>query len=163
MVRISTDGRQRGCRTGNPFRDGAATSHRTDSADGGGGNVREIGNTVWGDHKQFCQKTNNGLRDDRRDVCRELRREPAWVGAIRVAFTQGPVTADAVIKEASPLPECYRTVEDVLSTVAKRDLLEEAPDFESSERYNVGGVLRRAAPKAGDVGSLSMRAVHRWG
>jgi len=162
MVRISTDGRQRGCRTGNPFRDGTATSHRTDSADGGGENVREIGNTVWVTANNFSQKTNNISRGDRRDVCRELRREPAWVGAIRVAFTQGSVTADAVIEEANLLPECYRTVEDVLSTMAERDLLEEAPDFESSERYNVGPVLRRAAPKAGDVGSLSTRAVHRW-
>ena len=95
-------------------------------------------------------------------MCRELRREPAWVGAIRVAYTQGTVTVDAVIEEANLLPEAYRTVEDVLSTMADRDLLTEAPDFESSGRYNVGPVLHRSAPKPSAVKSLSTRAVHQW-
>jgi hypothetical protein len=95
-------------------------------------------------------------------MCRELNREPAWVGSIRIALTRGRVTADEVIEEANLTPGHRRTVEDVLSTMADRELLIEAPDFEASGRYLVGPVLRRSAPSPDQVDRLSERAVHRW-
>ena len=96
-------------------------------------------------------------------MCRELNREPAWVGAIRLALTQGQVTADGVISEANLRQDKQRTVRDVLDTMADRDMLVEAPDFEDSGRYLVGPILRRAAPSAAAVEQLSERATHQWG
>lgn len=96
-------------------------------------------------------------------MCRELNREPAWVGAIRLALTQGQVTTGAVIEEANLGPDETRTVDDVLRSMARRDMLVEAPDFESSGRYLVGPVLRRAAPSASAIDELSERARHQWG
>lgn len=96
-------------------------------------------------------------------MCRELNREPAWVGAIKLALTRGEVTVGAVIEEANLNPERYRTVGDVLATMAGRDLLDEAPDFECSGRYLVGERLQRSAPSPAAVDRLSDRAVHRWG
>ncbi|WP_435348478.1 hypothetical protein [Haloarchaeobius sp. HRN-SO-5] len=96
-------------------------------------------------------------------MCRELNREPAWVGAIRLAFTQGEVTVDGVIEEANLRPDTHRTVEDVLDTMAGRDMLVPAPDFEESGRYHVGPVLHRSAPSAAAIDKLSRRATHQWG
>jgi hypothetical protein len=96
-------------------------------------------------------------------MCRELKREPAWVGAIRLAYTQGRVTAEDVIEEANLLPGQRRTVEDVLSTMAEKGLLVESADFESTGRYLVGPVLRRSAPSPEQVNHLSKQAVHQWG
>lgn len=95
-------------------------------------------------------------------MCRELNREPAWVGTIRLALTQGSATVEGVIEETNLDPQRYRTVEDVLSTMAERGLLTEAPDFDTSGRYLVGPVLRRAAPSPSDIDRLSDRAVHQW-
>jgi len=95
-------------------------------------------------------------------VCRELNREPAWVGAIRLALTQGWVTVDAVVEEANLPPGVDRTVADVLETMAAREMLVEATDHESSGRYLVGPVLRRSAPDPDAVDHLSERAAHRW-
>lgn len=96
-------------------------------------------------------------------MCRELNREPAWVGAIRLALLQGEVRTESVVEEANLRPDKERTVEDVLETMADRDMLVEAPDFESSGRYLIGPVLRRKAPAASAVENLSERAPHRWG
>jgi hypothetical protein len=96
-------------------------------------------------------------------MCRELNREPAWVGAIRLALTEGQLTVADVIEEANLRSDRTRTVADVLETMASRDLLLEAKDFEDSGRYLVGPVLRRSAPAADAVTSLSERARHRWG
>jgi len=95
-------------------------------------------------------------------VCRELNREPAWVGAIRLALTRGWVTVDAVVEEANLRPGAHRTVEDVLATMADREMLVAAPDHGESGRYLVGPVLRQAAPAPDAVEHLSDRAVHRW-
>lgn len=96
-------------------------------------------------------------------MCRELNREPAWVGAIKLALTRGEVTVEAVIEEANLPDGKERTVEDVLGTMASRDLLVEAPDAESSGRYLVGPVLQRSAPSPSAVRNLSSRAAHQWG
>lgn len=96
-------------------------------------------------------------------MCRELNREPAWVGAIRVALMQGQVTTEAVIDEANLRPDKHRTVADVLRTMADRELLVEAPDFDESGRYLIGPVLLRAAPSSSAVDNLSDRAIHQWG
>ena len=95
-------------------------------------------------------------------MCRELNREPAWVGAIRLALTRGWVTVDAVVEEANLRSGAHRTVEDVLTTMADREMLVTAPDHGESGRYLVGPVLREAAPEPGAVEHLSERAVHRW-
>lgn len=95
-------------------------------------------------------------------MCKELNREPAWVGAIRLALTQGEVTVEAVVEEANLRPGVDRTVEDVLRTMASRDMLVEAPDFDSSGRYLIGPVLLRSAPSAAAVDNLSDRALHQW-
>ena len=93
-------------------------------------------------------------------MCRELNREPAWVGAIRLALTEGALTPDGVIEEANLRSDRHRTVENVLATMAEQDLIEETPGPEN--RYLVGPVLRRAAPDPSQIGHLSDRAVHQW-
>jgi hypothetical protein len=93
-------------------------------------------------------------------MCRELNREPAWVGAIKLALTEGRLTVDSVIEEANLRPDRRRTVADVLATMAERDLLQEATD--APELYLVGPKLRRTAPSPSQVEQLSNRAVHRW-
>jgi hypothetical protein len=72
------------------------------------------------------------------------------------------VTADAVIDEANLRADKRRTVVDVLDTMAGRDMLVEAPDFDDTGRYLVGPVLRRSAPSAAAVDNLSDRALHQW-
>lgn len=96
-------------------------------------------------------------------MCRELRREPAWVAAIRLAVLRGEVDVAAVIHEANLVDGMERTVEDVLSTMAERDLLREAPDHAETGRYLVGSVLLQAAPQRAAGLNSSSRAVHRWG
>lgn len=96
-------------------------------------------------------------------MCRELTREPAWVAAIRLAVTQGEVTAEAVIDEANLRPDVHRTVADVLQTMAERDLLDGAPGPETPDRYVVGPVLREAAPSPDEIDALSDHGLHRWG
>ncbi|WP_436347850.1 hypothetical protein [Natronorubrum sp. FCH18a] len=53
-------------------------------------------------------------------MCRETKREPAWVSAIRLAFLRGQVDVDGVMEEANLIPGYERTVRDVLSTMADR-------------------------------------------
>lgn len=95
-------------------------------------------------------------------MCREFRREPAWVAAIRVAVTRGVVDVESVVEEANLVPGRERTVRDVLSTMAERDLLREAPDFADTERYLVGPVLYRSAPSPASVDRLKADGAHRW-
>jgi hypothetical protein len=96
-------------------------------------------------------------------MCRELNREPAWVGAIRLALTSGQLTVEDVIDEANLRTGKHRTVADVLETMVARELLTRAPDFEDSGRYLIGPILRRTAPSASAVANLSERALHQWG
>jgi hypothetical protein len=95
-------------------------------------------------------------------MCRELRREPAWVAAIRLAFTRGRVDVESVVEEANLVSGRERTVRDVLSTMADRDLLVEGPDFAESGRYLPGPVLRSSAPDPAAVRHLSASRTHRW-
>lgn len=95
-------------------------------------------------------------------MCRELKREPAWIAAIKLAITRGWVTADAVVAEANLVEGREPTVRNVLSTMADRDMLTEAPEFQSSGRYLVGPVLRESAPANHPVDNLSESGVHRW-
>ena len=90
-------------------------------------------------------------------MCRELRREPAWVGAIRVVLLEGRVDVDAVMAEANLLPGREATVEDVLETMAERGVL-----VPTEEGYRAGPPLLRSAPSAPAVRNASSRAVHRW-
>jgi len=96
-------------------------------------------------------------------MCRELRREPAWVAAIRLAVLQGEVDVDRVIEEANLVDGMERTVEDILSTMADRDLIRAAPDHDDTGRYLVGPVLLKSAPQQAAGVNPSSRAVHRWG
>lgn len=95
-------------------------------------------------------------------MCRELNREPAWVAAIKLALTRGSVDVESVVEEANLVPGRERTVEDVLTTMADRDMLVEAGDAEETGEYLVGPVLRRTAPSPAAVANLSDNAVHRW-
>ena len=95
-------------------------------------------------------------------MCRELRREPAWVGAIRLAIFQGELDVESVIEEANLVPGTERTVTDILETMEERSLLTKAPDFEESGRYLVGPVLLRSASQSTSQANPSDRAIHRW-
>lgn len=96
-------------------------------------------------------------------MCRELNREPAWVGAIRLAVTQGEVTPETVIEEANLRADVIPTVEDVLATMASRDLLRQPVTAEDGSRYVIGPVLMDAVPSSGAVDQLSEQGLHRWG
>lgn len=95
-------------------------------------------------------------------MCRELKREPAWVAAIKLALTQGSVDVEAVIAEANLLPGRERTVRDVLNTMAERDVLREAADHEETGTYLPGPVLYRSAPAPAAAKHLSESGAHRW-
>lgn len=92
-------------------------------------------------------------------MCRELRREPAWVAAIRVVLLEGRVDVDAVVEEANLVPGREATVADVLETMAERGVL--VPDG-TGQGYRAGRPLRQAAPSPGAVRRVSSRATHRW-
>ena len=95
-------------------------------------------------------------------MCRELKREPAWVAAIKLALTKGFVDVETVIEEANLLPGWERTVRDVLSTMAERDLLREAEGFEDDGRYVAGPILYQSAPSPTAAKHLSKDGTHRW-
>jgi len=63
-------------------------------------------------------------------MCREMKREPAWVAAIRLALLEGRVDVPSVVEEANLIPGRERTVRDVLSTMAGRGVLEPVDDGE---------------------------------
>lgn len=99
-------------------------------------------------------------------MCRELRREPAWVAAIRLAVLRGRVDVGGVLEEANLGDGHARTVRDVLETMADRDLLEEAPDAggraAGARRYHPGPVLLDAAPDPRTALNVSDGGAHRW-
>lgn len=95
-------------------------------------------------------------------MCRELKREPAWVAAIKVALTRGRVDVESVVAEANLVPGRERTVADVLATMAERDLLVESRDFAESGVYHPGPVLRSSAPSPDAVRRLKSSGAHRW-
>lgn len=87
-----------------------------------------------------------------------MRREPAWVAAIRLALLRGRVTVEAVVEEANLLDGRERTVRDVLGTMAERDLLDAAGD----EAYVPGPVLVESDRYDLDFSKASDNGTHRW-
>ena len=93
-------------------------------------------------------------------MCRETKREPAWVSAIRLAMLEGRVTVDAVIEEANLAAGRERTVRDVLSTMENRDLL--AAVERGEDAYVPGPVLLESDRLDLDFGKASDGGAHRW-
>jgi len=93
-------------------------------------------------------------------MCRETKREPAWVSAIRVALLEGRVTVDGVVEEANLVAGRERTVRDVLSTMADRDLL--VPTGDDGAVYLPGPVLLESDRFGLDFDQASDGGAHRW-
>jgi hypothetical protein len=93
-------------------------------------------------------------------MCRETKREPAWVSAIRVALLEGRVTVDSVVEEANLVDGRERTVRDVLTTMANRGLLV-AADGDADEYYP-GPVLLDSDRLELDFEKASAEGAHRW-
>ncbi|SEW28156.1 hypothetical protein [Halobacterium jilantaiense] len=93
-------------------------------------------------------------------MCRETKREPAWVSAIRVALLEGRVTVDSVIEEANLVAGRERTVRDVLSTMADRELL--VPTGDGGDAYLPGPVLLESDRFGLDFDRASDGGAHRW-
>jgi len=91
-------------------------------------------------------------------MCREMKREPAWVAAIRLALLEGRVDVDAVIEEANLLDGRERTVRDVLSTMHDRDILRDVSDGV----YLPGTVLVESDRFDLDFDRASDGGAHRW-
>lgn len=91
-------------------------------------------------------------------MCREMKREPAWVAAIRLALLEGRVDVDGVVEEANLVAGRERTVHDVLSTMADRDLLSPAGDG----GYLPGPVLVNSDRFSRDFDRASDGGAHRW-
>lgn len=96
----------------------------------------------------------------RQRMCREMKREPAWVAAIRCALLDGEVTVEAVMVEANLIDGWERTVEDILTTMVDRDLLRPAPG--DGERYLPGRVLLDSNRHRLDFSRASDGGAHRW-
>lgn len=92
-------------------------------------------------------------------MCREFRREPAWVAAIRVVLTDGWVDVEAVMEEANLMNGRESTVEDVLETMVERGVLVSTSE---DDGYRAGEPLRQSAPSPSAVRNASTRATHRW-
>ncbi len=92
-------------------------------------------------------------------MCRELNREPAWVAAIRLAYLRGEVTVESVVEEANLIPGRERTVQDILETMARRDLLRETP---IDGKYVPGPVLLNSNRSNLDFTKASDGGAHRW-
>ncbi|WP_310908974.1 hypothetical protein [Natrinema sp. 1APR25-10V2] len=93
-------------------------------------------------------------------MCRETKREPAWVSAIRLAFLEGRVDVDGVMDEANLIPGREGTVRDVLSTMEERNLLE--PVAGSEYTYVPGPVLIESDRYNLDFTKASDGGAHRW-
>jgi hypothetical protein len=91
-------------------------------------------------------------------MCREMKREPAWVSAIRLALLEGQVDVAGVIEEANLVPGRERTVRDVLSTMADRDLLRSV----DGDTYVPGPVLIESDRFDLDFDRASDGGAHRW-
>lgn len=92
-------------------------------------------------------------------MCKERRREPAWVAAIRLALLEGRATVEGVMEEANLADGRERTVIDVLETMADRDLLVPVAD---GEAYVAGESLRSSAPSPEAASRASDDGIHRW-
>lgn len=92
-------------------------------------------------------------------MCREFRREPAWVAAIHVVLTAGRVDVEAVMEDANLVDGRETTVEDVLETMAERGVLEPTTN---GDGYRAGEPLRRSAPSPSAIRDASSRATYRW-
>jgi hypothetical protein len=93
-------------------------------------------------------------------MCREMKREPAWVAAVRLAILQGRVDVDGVIEEANLIPGRERTVRDVLSTMRDRGLLRALEG--SPDAYVPGPVLLESDRFDLDFSRASDGGAHRW-
>jgi len=91
-------------------------------------------------------------------MCREMKREPAWVSAIRLALLEGRVDVAGVVEEANLVAGRERTVRDVLSTMADRGLLEPVGD----DAYVPGRVLIESDRFDLDFDRASDGGAHRW-
>ncbi|WP_256417863.1 hypothetical protein [Halorubrum laminariae] len=91
-------------------------------------------------------------------MCREMRREPAWVSAIRLAMLEGRVTVAGVVEEANLIEGRERTVGDVLETMCERNLLSAVDD----DAYVPGPVLLESDRFDLDFGNASDGGAHRW-
>lgn len=87
-----------------------------------------------------------------------MKREPAWVSAIRLALLEGRVTVESVVEEANLVAGRERTVQDVLATMADRDLLTEVGE----EVYGPGTVLLESDRFSLDFARASDGGAHRW-
>jgi hypothetical protein len=87
-----------------------------------------------------------------------MKREPAWVAAIRLALLEGRVDTEAVIREANLIAGRERTVRDVLSTMADRDILNAVSD----DTYLPGPVLLNSDRYDLDFQRASDGGAHRW-
>lgn len=92
-------------------------------------------------------------------MCREMKREPAWVASIRLAFLRGRVDVDGVMKEANLAPGHELTVRDVLETLADRGLLEPTAE---DDAYVPGPVIIESDRFDLDFGKASDGGAHRW-
>lgn len=93
-------------------------------------------------------------------MCRETKREPAWVSAIRLAMLEGRVDVESVIEEANLIEGRERTVRDVLETMTERDLLTCIDEVE--ETYVPGRVLIESDRFDLDFENASDGGAHRW-
>ena len=91
-------------------------------------------------------------------MCREMKREPAWVAAIRLALLEGRVDTAAVIREANLVAGRERTVRDVLATMEERGLLRAVGD----DAYCPGEVLLNSDRYDLDFARASDGGAHRW-
>jgi len=89
-----------------------------------------------------------------------MRREPAWVSAIRLALLEGRVDVDGVIEEANLVSGRERTVRDVLATMCDRGLLRAVDGAEDS--YVPGPVLLDSDRFDLDFTKASDGGAHRW-
>ncbi|MWV40716.1 hypothetical protein [Natrialba sp. INN-245] len=92
-------------------------------------------------------------------MCRELKREPSWVAAIRLAFLRGRVDVESVVEEANLVPGKERTVRDVLETMAQRGVLEET---DADGAYVPGPVLLESDRYDLNFERASDGGAHRW-
>lgn len=91
-------------------------------------------------------------------MCRELKREPTWVAAIRLAILEGQVDTESVIEEANLVAGRERTVGDVLSTMDERGVLNKVDD----DLYLPGEVLLNSDRYDLDFERASDGGAHRW-